>query len=341
MSTNINTLGEFGLIERITKPFALKHAQSLKGPGDDAAVIDSGNVLTLVSTELLLEGIHFDLTYTPLVHLGYKTIVAGISDIYAMNGTPKQVTISIGVSARFAVEQIEEIYKGVKIACDKYNVDLVGGDTSASLTGLTLGVTAIGEVAKDKIVYRSGAKNNDLICVTGDLGSAYLGLKLLDREKRVLDGVQNPEPQFEGYEYLLQRQLKPEAQRLAVEAMADSDIRPTAMIDLSDGLGSDLLQICKASKMGARIYLNRLPIAKESFKLAEELNIDPVVAALNGGEDYELLFTVPLHRQNDLAGIPGTEIIGHMVPESKGCALITPDGQEIAITAPGWGTETE
>ncbi|MDL2230253.1 thiamine-phosphate kinase [Alistipes sp. OttesenSCG-928-L06] len=337
MYTDTATIGEFGLIDRITQPFALKHPQSLKGPGDDAAVIDNGKNLTLVSTDLLLEGIHFDLIYTPLTHLGYKTVVAGISDIYAMNGTPRQITVSIGVSVRFGVEQIEELYKGVKIACDKYNVDLVGGDTSASLTGLTLSVTAIGEVEKDKIVYRSGAKNNELICVTGDLGSAYLGLKLLDREKRVLDGVENPQPRFDGFEYLLQRQLKPDAQKLAVESMAQNKIVPSAMIDLSDGLASDLLQICKASKMGACIYLDRLPIAKESFALAEELHIDPVVAALNGGDDYELLFTVPLDRQGDVAHIPGAEIIGHIVPESKGCALTTPDGQEISITAPGWG----
>ena len=341
MPTDTASIGEFGLIDRITAPFTKKHPQSLKGAGDDAAVIDTGKILTLVSTDLLLEGIHFDLVYTPLMHLGYKTVVTGISDIYAMNGTPKQLTVSIGVSARLDVERIEELYKGIKIACDKYNVDLVGGDTSASLTGLTLSVTAIGEVAKDKIVYRSGAKEHDLICVTGDLGSAYLGLKLLDREKRVLEGIENPQPKFEGYEYLLGRQLKPEASQLAVDAMAKSGIVPTSMIDLSDGLASDLLQVCKASKMGARIYLERIPIAKESFRLAEELHIDPVVAALNGGDDYELLFTVPLAKQSEVANIPGAEIIGHIVPENKGCALTTPDGQEIAITAPGWGTETE
>jgi len=341
MPTDTATIGEFGLIEKITEPFHIKHPQSLKGPGDDAAVIDNGKTLTLVSTDLLLEGIHFDLVYTPLVHLGYKTVVTGISDIYAMNGTPKQITVALGISARFGVEQVEDVYKGIKIACDKYNVDLVGGDTSASLTGLTLCVTAIGEVEKEKIVYRSGAKNNDLICVTGDLGSAYLGLKLLDREKRVLGGVENPQPQFEGYEYLLGRQLKPEAPQLAVESMTKSDIIPTAMIDLSDGLASDLLQICRASHTGARIYLERLPIAKETFSLAEELNIDPVVAALNGGDDYELLFTVSLDKKNEIANIPGAEIIGHIVPESKGCALTTPDGQDIALTAPGWGTENE
>jgi thiamine-monophosphate kinase len=254
-----------------------------------------------------------------------------------MNGAPKQITVSIGLSARFGVEEVDELYAGVKIACDQYEVDLVGGDTTASLTGLTLSVTAIGEVDKDKIVYRSGARENDLICVTGDLGSAYLGLKLLDREKRVLEGIENPQPVFDGYEYLLQRQLQPLAQRVVIEAMEKNGLVPTAMIDLSDGLASDLLQLCKASKMGARIYLERIPIAKESFALAEELHIDPVVAALNGGDDYELLFTVPLSKQSEIARIPGAEIIGHIVAEGKGAALTTPDGQEITLTAPGFG----
>jgi thiamine-monophosphate kinase len=337
MSETIASLGEFGLIDRITGNFSAKHPQTLKGAGDDAAVIDTGKTLTLISTDLLLEGIHFDLIYTPLRHLGYKAVVVGISDIYAMNGAPRQITVSIGLSARFGVEQVDELYAGVKIACDQYEVDLVGGDTTASLTGLTLSITAIGEVDKDKIVYRSGARENDLICVTGDLGSAYLGLKLLDREKRVLEGIENPQPVFDGYEYLLQRQLKPQAQRDVIEAMGKNSLVPTALIDLSDGLASDLLQLCKASKMGARVYLERIPIAKESFALAEELHIDPVVAALNGGDDYELLFTVPLNKQGEIARIPGAEIIGHIVAENKGAALTTPDGQEITLTAPGFG----
>lgn len=336
MPTDISTVGQFGLIELITKPFTLKHPESLKGVGDDAAVIDTGKSLTLVSTELLLEGIHFDLIYTPLAHLGYKAVVAGISDIYAMNGTAKQITVAIGVSARFGIEQIEELYGGIRIACERYGVDLVGGDTSASMTGLTIGVTAVGEVDKDKVVYRSGAKNHDLICVTGDLGAAWLGLKLLDREKRVLSDTANPQPQFAGYEYLLQRQLKPEAQKGAVEAMAAAGIVPTAMIDLSDGLASDLLQVCKASGVGARIYLERIPIARESFALAGELRVDPVVAALNGGDDYELLFTIPIYNKEWVASIPGAEIIGHVVEPDGGVSLVAPDGQEIAVTAPGW-----
>jgi thiamine-monophosphate kinase len=339
MKTDISTLGEFGLIELVTRPFTLNHPQSLQGVGDDAAVIDSGRELTLVSTDLLLEGIHFDLVYTPLAHLGYKAVVAGISDIYAMNGTPRQITVAIGVSTRFGVEQIEELYKGIRIACEQYEVDLVGGDTSPSVTGLTIGVTAIGVAEKETVSYRSGAREHDLICVTGDLGAAFLGLKLLDREKRVLSDTTNPRPQFEGYEYLLQRQLKPEAQRGAIEAMRATNLVPTAMIDLSDGLASDLLQVCKASKMGARIYLERIPIAKESFALAEELHIDPVVTALNGGDDYELLFTVPLSKQDSVAAIPGAEIIGHIVTPEKGVSLVTPDGQEVSITAPGFNPE--
>lgn len=336
MSTDISSLGEFGLIDRITKEFKTRYPQTLKGVGDDAAVIDSGERLTLISTELLLEGIAFDLIYTPLVHLGYKIVVAGISDIYAMNGTPKQILVSIGVSAKFSVEQIDELYKGIRIACEKYHLDLIGGDTSASLTGLSISITAVGEVEKERIVYRSGAKNNDLICVSGNLGAAYLGLKLLDREKRSLDGVENPQPKFEGYEYLLQRQLKPEARKEVIDAMREQGIRPTSMIDISDGLASEILQICKSSKVGARIYLNRLPIAKEAFTLAEELNTDPVIAALNGGEDYELLFTVPLSLQKEIANIPGVDIIGHITLPSKGAALTTPDGQEIPLQAPGW-----
>ena len=339
--TDIASLGEFGLIDRLTTGFPPLHPQTLQGVGDDAAVIAGGDKRTLVSTDLLLEGIHFDLTYTPLAHLGYKAVVAGISDIYAMNGVPRQITVALGISARFGVEQAEELYRGIRIACEKYGIDLVGGDTSTSMTGLTIGITAIGEGEKDRIAYRSGAKEHDLICVSGDLGSAYLGLKLLDREKRVLGDVKTPKPQFEGYEYLLQRQLKPEAQRGAIEAMRAANLVPTAMIDLSDGLASDLLQVCKASKTGARIYLERIPIAKESFALAEELNIDPVVAALNGGDDYELLFTVPLSKQDEIAAVPGAEIIGHIVKPEKGITLVTPDGEEINVTAPGFGTISE
>lgn len=341
MPTNIKKLGKFGLIERINKPFNIKNEETIKAAGDDAAVIDCGKHLMLVSTELMLEGIHFDLTYTPLVHLGYKLVVAGIADIYAMNGKPKFITVAIGLSAKFDLEQVELIYKGIQIATEKYGIDLIGGDTSSSVNGLTLSITAIGEVDKDKIVYRNGANKNDLICVTGDLGAAFLGLKLLDREKRVLENIENPKPEFDGYEYLLQRQLKPEAPKDTIEQLMKLGIKPTAMIDISVGLASDLMQICKNSEKGARIYLNRIPIAKETFKLAEELNMDPVIAALNGGDDYELLFTIPISLQNEIENIPGTEIIGHIVPQNKGVALTTPDEQDIMLSAPGWGNENE
>ncbi len=336
MKTEIASLGEFGLIDRLTRDFTAKNPSTVLGPGDDAAVVDAGDKYLLITTELLLEGIHFDLVYTPLTHLGYKTVVAGISDIYAMNGSPKQLTVAVGVSAKFSVEMLEDLYKGVRIACDQYGVDLVGGDTSASLTGLAIGVTAVGEADKDKIVYRSGAGVHDLICVTGDLGAAYMGLKLLEREKIALRGTENPQPQFKGYEYILQRQLKPEARRDVIESLAELKLVPTAMMDITDGLASEILHICKASRKGARIYLNRLPIAKETFAMAEEMHIDPVVAALNGGEDYELVFTVPLDKREEAMNIPGVDIIGHITEESKGAALTTPDGQEIALQAPGW-----
>ena len=335
-NTEIAALGEFGLIERVCSRFtSAENASTVKACGDDAAVIDAGDRYLLVTTDLMLEGVNFDLTYFPLAHLGYKAVVTGISDILAMNGTPRQVLISLGISSRFSVEMIEQIYEGVKIACSEYAVDLAGGDTSASVNGLTISVTACGDVAKDKVVYRNGAKVNDLICVTGDLGAAYMGLHLLEREKRALDGHPNPQPKFEGYEYLLQRQLRPEARLDIIKKLAENDIVPTSMIDMSDGLSSDLLQICKSSDKGARIYLNRLPIAKHTYEMAEELHHDPVVAALNGGEDYELLFTVPLSCQDAVFGM-GIDVIGHITEAGTGTALVTPDGQDIPITAPGW-----
>ncbi|MBQ4278744.1 MAG: thiamine-phosphate kinase [Rikenellaceae bacterium] len=337
--TEIAELGKFGLIDRLTAGFAPARATTIKGAGDDAAVIDTGDRYTLVSTDLLLEGVDFDLVYTPLRHLGYKAVVAGCSDIYAMNGTPQQVMLALGVSARFSVEDLEELYAGVKLACKAYGVDLAGGDTSASVNGLTIGITTVGSVARDKIVYRSGAKKNDLVCITGDLGAAYMGLHLLEREKRAYAGSQSPQPKFEGREYILGRQLKPESPREAIEALGRAGIVPTAMIDLTDGLASDLLHICKQSACGARIYLDRIPIARQTSEMAEELHIDPVTAALNGGGDYELLFTVPLDRQEELFKLgAGIEVIGHITDESTGVALTTPDGEDIALTAPGWKT---
>lgn len=336
--TEIAELGEFGLIERITSKFHTTGKKMILGVGDDAAVIDScgknGDKYTLLSTDLMLEGVNFDLTYFPLKHLGYKAVVVGINDILAMNGTPEQITVSLGVSSKLCVEQLEELYEGIRHACDDYGLDLAGGDTSASINGLTISITALGSVDKNKVAYRSGAKENDLICITGDLGSAYMGLHLLEREKRVLEGHPDPKPKFEGYEYLLQRQLKPIARKSIIDSLKEAGIKPTSMIDLSDGLASDLLQVCKNSNCGARIYLDRIPIAKETYSLAEEMNSDPVVAALNGGDDHELLFTVPLGMQEAVIALGGIDIIGHITAENTGAMLVTPDGSEIAITAP-------
>ncbi len=327
MRTEISTLGEFGLIERLTG-----------GVGDDAAAIENGaGGYTLMTTDMLLEGVDFDLTYFPMRHLGYKTVTVGVSDILAMNGTAGQLTLALGVSAKLAVEDLEEFYAGARKACEELGVEIVGGDTTASVTGLAICVSVVGSVAGDRIVRRSGARVNDLVCITSNLGAAYLGLHLLEREKRALAEVENPEPKFEGYEYLLERQLRPRARKDVVDALGEAEIVPTAMIDISDGLASDLLQICKASGVGARVYLDRLPIARETYALADELHIDPVVAALNGGDDHELLFTVPLGMQEQVVQLGvGVEVIGHITAEGTGAALVTPDGAEVAIKAQGF-----
>ena len=338
--TEIWELGEFGLIDRLTSKFTTKHATTLHGVGDDAAVIEAGNGEVLViSTDTLLEGIDFDLTYFPLKHLGYKAVTVAISDILAMNARPEQIMLSLGVSAKLPVEALDDLYEGLHFACEEQGIDLVGGDTSASMTGLTISLTAIGRAKKEAVVYRSGAQLNDLICITGNLGAAYMGLHLLEREKRVLRDVANPEPQFEGYEYLLEKYLKPRARKDVVEQLAEEGIVPTAMIDLSDGLASDMLQICRSSKCGARIYLERIPIAKQTSALAEEMHADPVVAALNGGEDHELLFTVPLAMQEKVMRMGGIDVIGHITAESTGAALVTPDGSDIRLKAQGFKEE--
>ncbi len=338
--TEISELGEFGLIDRLTSKFTTKHATTLHGVGDDAAVIEAGNGEVLViSTDTLLEGIDFDLTYFPLKHLGYKAVTVAISDILAMNARPEQIMLSLGVSAKLPVEALDDLYEGLHFACEEQGIDLVGGDTSASMTGLTISLTAIGRAKKEAVVYRSGAQLNDLICITGNLGAAYMGLHLLEREKRVLRDVANPEPQFEGYEYLLEKYLKPRARKDVVEQLAEEGIVPTAMIDLSDGLASDMLQICRSSKCGARIYLERIPIAKQTSALAEEMHADPVVAALNGGEDHELLFTVPLAMQEKVMRMGGIDVIGHITAESTGAALVTPDGSDIRLKAQGFKEE--
>ena len=292
--TEISTLGEFGLIERLTKELPLKNTETKLGVGDDAAVLNFGEKDALVTTDLLLEGIHFDLRYVPLKHLGYKSAIVNFSDIYAMNGTPRQITVSIGVSSRFTVEHIEELYSGIRLACETYGVDLVGGDTSASVTGLVISITCIGDVEQGKAVTRSGAKPTDILCVSGDLGAAYMGLQLLERENRVSAGKKDFQPDFAGKEYILERQLKPEARKDIIEELHRNGITPTAMMDVSDGLSSELLHICKSSGVGCRVYEDRIPIDYQTALMAEEFNMNLVTAAMNGGEDYELLFTVPI-----------------------------------------------
>ncbi len=334
--TEIATLGEFGLIEHLTKDIQLTQKTSIKGIGDDAAVIDNANKKTLVATDILLEGVHFDLTYVPLKHLGYKAAVVNFSDIYAMNGTPQQIVVSLGISNRFCVEDLEALYEGLKQACKIYDVDLVGGDTSSSLTGLTINVTCIGYAEENQIVYRNGAQNTDLIFVSGDLGAAYMGLQLLEREKLVFDGQPDFQPDFAGKEYLLERQLKPEARKDIVKLLAENHIKPTAMIDISDGLASDMLHICKQSKAGCTIYEERIPIDYQTALMAETFNINVITAAMNGGEDYELLFTVPLSLYDQVSALPGIHLIGHITPEENGCNLITRDGQEMQLRAQGW-----
>ncbi len=334
----LESLGEFGLIKHLTKSIKLKNKSSLKGVGDDAAVLDFGKKKALVTTDILLEGIHFDLTYMPLRHLGYKAAMVNFSDICAMNGTPTQLLITIGVSKRFTLEEIEEIYAGIYMACEQYNVDVVGGDTTSSLTGLTLSITCLGEADENKIVYRSGAKVNDLVCVTGDLGAAYMGLQLLEREKMVFQGQKDPEfqPDFAGKEYILERQLKPEARKDIIENLAKANIVPTSMMDVSDGLSSELLHICNQSGVGCRVYEEKLPIDYVTAMMCEEFNINLTTAALNGGEDYELLFTVPLALHDTVKELDNVHIIGHITDVSEGSALVTRDGQEFAIQAQGW-----
>ena len=334
--TEIATLGEFGLINKLTEQIKLVNPSTVKGVGDDAAVLDYADKQVLVTTDLLLEGIHFDLTYVPLKHLGYKAAVVNFSDIYAMNGTPKQITVSLGISKRFTIEHIQELYEGIKTAAEIYGVDIVGGDTSASVTGLLISITCIGEAEKGKVVYRNGAKDTDLICVSGDLGAAYMGLQLLEREKVASSGQADFQPEFGGKEYILERQLKPEARRDVVKALADAGIMPTSMMDISDGLSSELLHICKQSNAGCRIYEERIPIDYQTAVMASEINMNLVTAALNGGEDYELLFTAPLSDHEKLAQIDSIRIIGHITKPELGCAMITRDGNEISLQAQGW-----
>ncbi len=334
--TEISTLGEFGLIERLTEGITLQNKSSLCGVGDDCAVLNYGDKCTLVTTDLLLEGIHFDLTYVPLRHLGYKAVVVNLSDIYAMNGTPRQITVSLGISRRFTVEHISELYAGMRMACERYGVDLVGGDTSASVTGLIISITALGDVDRDKIVYRNGARDTDLVCVSGDLGAAYMGLQLLEREREAGAGEKDFQPDFAGREYILERQLKPEARRDVIDEMRSLGITPTAMMDVSDGLSSELLHICKASGVGCRVFEDRIPIDYQTAIMAEELNMNLVTAAMNGGEDYELLFTVPLAQHELVSQMKTVRLIGHITKPELGAVLVSRDDAELPIRAQGW-----
>ena len=338
----ISELGEFGLIDHLTEGLKNVSDSTVKGVGDDCAILHyPEDKDVLVTTDLLLENVHFDLTYVPLKHLGYKAAVVNFSDIYAMNGRPRQITVSLGISRRFAVEHIEELYDGIRHACEVYGVDIVGGDTSASHQGLVISITCIGDAPKGLAVRRDGARDTDLICVSGDLGAAYMGLQLLEREKAVSIGQKDFVPDFAGKEYLVERQLKPEARRDIVEALAKAGVKPTAMMDVSDGLSSELLHICRASGVGCRVYEDRIPIDYQTAVMAEELNMNLVTAALNGGEDYELLFTVPLTDHDKVSKIEGVKVIGYVTKPELGSALITRDGGEITLRAQGWNPLAE
>ncbi len=334
--TDLASLGEFELINKLTSGIHLKNKSSKKGVGDDAAVLDYKGKEVLVSTDLLLEGIHFNLVYTPLKHLGYKAVIVNLSDIYAMNGTPRQIVVSIGASSKFKVEDLQEIYRGIKLACLNYSTDLVGGDTSSSLTGLTISITAIGEAVKGKIVYRNTARVNDLVCVSGDFGGSFMGLQLLEREWELFENVKGATTSLEGHEYIVGRQLKPEARNDIIRILETEGILPSAMIDVSDGISSDLLHITRDSDCGCHIYSEKIPVAEETRIMAEELNMDPLTAALNGGEDYELLFTVPLEALEKIKKVDGISIIGHIVEKEKGNKLVMPDHTTIDLVALGW-----
>lgn len=334
--TEISSLGEFGLIKRINQGIKTKLPDTIKGIGDDAAVVDLGTEFGLLSSDMLLEGVHFDLTFFPLKHLGYKAIAINVSDIAAMNGIPHQVTVNLALSNRFSVEAIDELYEGMKTACADYNVDLVGGDTSSSRSGLLISVSVFGRVKKDLITYRNTAKANDILCVTGDLGGAYLGLQLLEREKQVFLANPNMQPELEGRDYVIQRQLRPEARMDVIYELAEAGVLPTAMIDVSDGLASDLLHLCAQSGVGAIVFEERLPIDDQTYLAATELNLSPMTAALNGGEDYELLFTVPQDAYELIKNNPKISVIGYVTDNKEEIALHTKGDNRVPLTAQGW-----
>ncbi len=336
--TEIQTIGEFGLIKRLTESIQLQQPSSIKGVGDDAAVMNFGNKRVLMTTDILLEGIQFNLEYVPLKHLGYKAAVVNFSDIYAMNGKPTQMTVALGISTRFSIEDIEELYSGIRLACERYGVDLVGGDTTASMTGLTISITCLGVANEEDIVYRNGAHLNDLVCVTGNLGTAYLGLQLLERERIALRGQKTGDEiaAFQGREYLLERQLKPEARKDIIEQLRNAGIKPTAMMDVSDGLSSEMLHICSLSDCGCAIYEDKIPINFKAAEVAEEMNLNIVTCALNGGEDYELLFTCSINDYEKLVPLDDVYIIGHITPKEQGTLLIGRNGEQLPLKAQGW-----
>lgn len=334
--TEIGELGEFGLIDRLSENFKPQHKETVKGIGDDAAVMDLSDKYLLTSTDMLLEGLHFDLSYTPLQHLGYKAIAVNVSDIAAMNGVPKQVTVNLGLSNRFSVEAVESIYEGIKSACEEYKVDLVGGDTTASQQGLIISVTVLGEVEKEKIVYRSGAQENDILCVTGDVGAAFVGLQILEREKQEFLANPDMQPQMDQYDYVVGRQLRPKARMDIIHEFADLGILPTSMIDVSDGVASEAFHLCKQSNLGVAIYEDKLPIEKQAFETAAEFRIDPNSCALNGGEDYELLFTIPQSDFEKIKNHPDIHTIGYMQSKEKGRTFVTRSQNVVVLEAQGW-----
>jgi thiamine-monophosphate kinase len=334
--TSLSELGEFGLIKHLTKNFKLQHKSTIKGVGDDAAVIETNNKQVLITTDLLVEGVHFDLSYMPLKHLGYKAVMVNLSDVYAMNGDALQITVSIAVSNRFPLEAIEELYEGIYLACKTYNVDLIGGDTTSSTKGLLISITAIGEAKAKDVVYRNSAKPNDLLVVTGDLGAAYLGLQVLEREKQVFEVNPNSQPDLTNYTYLVERQLKPEARKDIVKLLKDFDVKPTAMIDISDGLSSEILHICEQSKVGCNLYEEKIPLDPQVISTCEEFDLNSTTVALSGGEDYELLFTISQEDFPKIKGNPHLTVIGHITDKSNGANLVTRAGQQVKLTAQGW-----
>ncbi len=334
--TELSSLGEFGLIKHLTEHVTIKNPSSLKGVGDDAAVIQYENKVTLVSTDMLVEGVHFDLTYVPLKHLGFKSVIVNLSDIYAMNGTPKQITVSLALSNRFSVEAAEELYAGMITACEKYGVDIVGGDTTSSLSGLVISITVIGEAEKDKVVYRNGAKEKNLLCVSGDLGGAYMGLQILEREKAIFKENPKIQPDLEGKDYIIERQLKPEARKDVVQMLAELNILPTSMIDVSDGLASEIMHICEQSNLGCELYEEKIPIDTQTYDTARQFNLDPTLCTLSGGEDYELLFTIDIADYDKIKNLPDVTVIGHMTDAAKGRNLIAKSGSSHPLKAQGW-----